>query len=106
MGLSFHERRARRSLAFAAKIVEKPRADLTVFEDAKKTLARWRTTVDKRSQPYLMAWEEVFDQGLEATISQLLANGHWADDMRKCSPFAGALANDERMSIIQDHPLQ
>jgi hypothetical protein len=64
-----------RSLAMHCLVAERVRDDPALFERARLTLARWRSTVCAASQPYLDDWEGLMDQGAEVCLQVTTENG-------------------------------
>jgi hypothetical protein len=97
-----HQQIDARSLELHRLIADKIRADPALFERARATLMRFRRMVDERSQPYLVAWERIFAQGMEATLALATEDSEWAAAMRQSAPFAGILTNQERWAFFQN----
>lgn len=95
-----HQDIDRRSLAMHCLVVEKIRREPALFDRAKGTLARWRQTVCASSQPYLIEWERLFDQGMESCLAVAVEDSQRATDLRQSSPFAGILSNQERFAFL------
>lgn len=91
-----------RSLAMHQLVVAKIRQDPTLFLRARATLSRWRQTVCLSSQPYLMEWERLMEQGMDVTLAKAVEDSEHAADLRKSSPFAGILTNQERFAFLRD----
>lgn len=91
-----------RSLALHQLVAAKIRNDPSLFLKARATLARWRQTVCLSSQPYLIEWERLMDQGMEVTLAKALEDSEHAADLRKSSPFAGVLTNHERLLFLKE----
>jgi hypothetical protein len=98
---AFAQWRKDRSLALNRVAVKKLRREPALMEDAWATLRRWRGTVSAHSQPYLVEWEAIMAQGLDATVTVLLEDSEHAADLRKCGPFSCLLTDEERMSILR-----
>jgi len=58
-----HQWLDRRSLALHRLIAEKIRRDPDLFENVKRTLARWSQIVCANSQPYVKEWQRLVDLG-------------------------------------------
>jgi hypothetical protein len=97
-----HQKIDARSLELHRLIADKIRANPMLFERARTTLARFRRIVDKRSQPYLMEWEQAFEQGMEAALALATEDSERATDLRQSAPFAGILSNQERWTFFQE----
>ncbi len=82
-------------------VAQKLRQDPALFEVARATLARWRTSVGAPSQPYLLQWENLVEEGLDACLAVAVEESQRADALRQCSPFSGILTNSERFSFLK-----
>jgi hypothetical protein len=91
-----------RSLAMHQLVVAKIRQDPTLFLKARATLSRWRQTVCLSSQPYLMEWERLMEQGIDVTLAKALEDSEHAADLRKSSPFADILTSQERFAFLRN----
>lgn len=89
-----------RSLALHRLVAEKIRLEPALFERAKATLARWRSTVCANSQPYLVEWERLMDQGIEACLAVVVEDSERAAALRQSSPFTGILTDQERHAFL------
>lgn len=95
-----------RSLDLHRLIAAKIRADPGLFEKARATLARHRRIVGANCQPYLLEWERVFSEGMEATLALATEDSERGAAMRQSAPFAGILSNKERWTFLRNwrHP--
>ena len=84
--------------AIAARLRERPE----LLAQARATIARWQAQ-GRGSAHYLAQWQGVLDQGLEATLALLEAEGDYAHTMRSCTPFTGILTPRERWAIHAAH---
>lgn len=91
----------RRSLDLHRLAVEKIRRDPALFEKVKATLARWRVTVSSTTQPYLAEWERLIADGMETCLAMAVEDSEHATALRKSSPFAGVLTNQERLAFLK-----
>lgn len=96
-----HQQIDARSLALHREVATKLRRDRALFERAQATLRRWRTTVSPSSQPYLIEWERLMDQGLEATLAVALDDSEHAAALRQSSPFTAVLTPRERFAFLK-----
>ncbi len=96
-----HQEIDERSLAMHRLVTEKIRNDPALFDKAKMTIARWRTTVCANSQPYLEEWEKLMNQGMEACLIVAVEDSERARALRQSSPFAGILSNEERLTFLK-----
>lgn len=105
-----HQEIDERSLALHRLIADKIRSDPALFERARGTLARWRTTVCSASQPYLAEWERLMNQGVDTCLAVAVEDSQWATALRQSSPFTGVLTNQERFAFLKtwrrDHEAQ
>lgn len=97
-----HHEIDRRSLAMHRAVVSKIQQDPALFIKAQATLQRWRQTVCASSQPYLLAWEQLMNQGMDACLAVAIEESPRADAMRQASPFAGLLSNQERFQLLKN----
>lgn len=91
-----------RSLALHRLIAEKIRNDTDLFENVKRTLARWHEIVCANSQPYLEEWQRLVDLGIEECLAVATEDSEHANAMRQASPFSGILTNEERWEFFLD----
>ena len=49
---------------------------------------------------WLDRWEVVFDQGVEAVLDALTSSAGYAVELRRTSPFAGVLTEQERRTVL------
>jgi len=96
-----HQQIDARTLALHQEVATKLRRDRALFERARATLRRWRSTVSPASQPYLMEWERLMDQGLEATLAVALEDSEHAAALRQSSPFSAILTPRERFAFLK-----
>ena len=96
-----HQQIDARTLALHREVAAKLRSDRALFERAQATLRRWRSTVSPSSQPYLIEWERLMDQGLEATLAVALEDSERAAALRQSSPFTGVLTPQERFAFLK-----
>lgn len=105
-----HPELDQRGLALHRLVAEKIRAEPARFERARATLARFRRIVDVRSQPYMRAWQQVFEEGIEAVLALATEDSERGAAMRQSSPFAGVLTDEERSAFFrqwfEEHPRQ
>jgi hypothetical protein len=97
-----HQQIDARSLELHRLIADKIRSNPALFERARATLARFRRIVDRRSQPYLVEWEQVFERGMEAALALATEDSQHAEAMRQSAPFAGILTHQERWTFFRD----
>ena len=95
-----HQELDQRSLALHRLIAEKIRRDPDLFDNVKKTLARWNEIVCANSQPYLEEWERLVDLGIEECLAVATEDSERATTMRQASPFCGILSNEERWGFL------
>ena len=96
-----HQEIDQRSLILHRFVVDKIRRDPTLFDLAKATLARWRTTGGAASQPYLAQWQALVDEGMEACLHMAVEESQRGDALRQSSPFSGILSNSERFKLLK-----
>ena len=98
--MTSHQEIDQRSLALHRLLAEKIRQDPNLFDNMKRTLARWRTIVCASSQPYLEEWEQLVKQGIDACLAVATEDSERANAMRQASPFCGILTNEERWEFL------
>lgn len=50
--------------------------------------------------PYLMEWQSILDQGMNAALSVAVEDSERAQVLRSTSPFAGVLDEEERLAFL------
>ena len=91
-----------RSLAMHRRIAEKVRARPALLDKARATIDRWEAQGAARaSRPYLEAWRQLIDQGLEAVLAVAVDPSERGNAMRQASPFTGILDNRERWALLR-----
>ncbi len=96
-----HQEIDERTLAMHRLVAEKIRQTPALFDKAKATLARWRTTVSVSSQPYLLEWELLMNQGVETCLAVAVEESERAKALRQSSPFAGLLTHQDRFTFLK-----
>jgi excisionase family DNA binding protein len=82
--------------ALIPKLVNNPDAVLGI---ARRNLVRQRDTGSSRNVAYIREWEEILDAGVGRVIEALLDQSVHGATLRSCTPFTGALSQDEVRSI-------
>ncbi|MBU4337785.1 MAG: hypothetical protein KJ548_14580 [Actinobacteria bacterium] len=95
-----HQWLDQRSLALHQLIAEKIRRDPELFENVKRTLARWSKTVCANSQPYLEEWQRLVNLGIKECLAVATEDSERANAMRQASPFCGIMSNEERWEFL------
>lgn len=91
-----------RTLAMHRLVVEKIKRNPELFDKARAILARWRTIVCQSTQPYLVEWEALMNEGMDVCLTFALEDSEHAADMRQSSPFSCLLTNEERLRFLAD----
>ncbi len=93
----------RRDLEIHRAVAEKLRVDPEdIRRRALAKIVRGRLSdPDGHSAAYDDAWEGLLNGPLEALLATMISTDQAARDLRQASPFAGALADAERLEIIQ-----
>lgn len=91
-----------RSLALHHFIADKLRKDPGLFDCVKATIKRWHKIVCENSQRYVMEWERLTEQGLEACLAVALEESERATTLRQCSPFGCVLTPRERYEFMNE----
>ncbi len=81
-------------------IAAKIRNDPVLFEKVRVTIGRFRQIVCANSQSYLIEWERVIKQGMEAALALATEESERATALRQASPFAGILTKPERLAFL------
>jgi hypothetical protein len=97
-----HQEIDERSLALHRLVADKIRHDPALFERARATLARWRTTAGPASQPYLEEWERLMNQGVEDCLAVAVDDSERATALRQSSPLSVLLTNRERFAFLEN----
>ena len=96
--MDIHRLAEERSLAYHRVIAVRIRREPAILSGARHRVSEWITTTPG-PPPFVLAWNEVLE-GDPDTIAQLLVDpGEHARELRQSTPFAGALAPQERWRI-------
>lgn len=96
-----HQDIDRRSLALHQAVAEKLRRDPSLLAIALANLDRWETRGASHAQPYLEAWRQIIDSGLNNCLQAMVEDSERSTALRQSSPFAGVLTDAERLTIFQ-----
>ncbi len=96
-----HRLHDQRSLAMHMLIAEKIKNDPSLLEVAKATIARWRPNMATHSLPYLDAWQQILEQGVEATVAAAVDPSERGTQLRQGAPFASILTQAERQEFLR-----
>jgi hypothetical protein len=77
------------------------RREPTRLEAVRRTLERWRHTVSPASQPYVLQWERLVEEGLDACLAKAVEDSEHAAALRQSSPFASVLSHAERFQFLK-----
>ena len=91
----------RRSLELHQLIARRLREHPERLERVRETLARWKTIVDPRSQPYVAEWQRLVDAGMDAALSVAVEDSERAAALRQCTPLGGVLSPRERWAFFK-----
>ncbi len=89
-----------RNLALHALVVGKLRTQLALFERVRANIARSLSQCSGKRLAYLAPWKEIVNLGLEATMAAAIEPSDRGSALRKLSPFAGVLDEDERLAFL------
>lgn len=90
-----------RTLELHRRVAEKLRREPALFNKALENLCRWRGTASAATLPYLEEWQRILDQGMEAALAKAVEESEHAACLRKSSPFAGVLSEEERLTVLK-----
>jgi hypothetical protein len=98
MRMNLHRLGQQRSLAYHRVIADRLRCDPAILEKARARVGDWIHR--SRTPPfYAPQWREVLSRDIEAITAFLVDDDELARELRRSSPFAGALTADERWRI-------
>jgi hypothetical protein len=97
-----HQEIDARSLALHRYVASCIRREPARFAKVQQTLTHWRQVVCSASQPYLVQWEQLVQQGMEACLRAAEEDSERAAALRQSSPFAGILCNAERFAFLKE----
>lgn len=98
-----HRTAEERGLALHAEVAYRLRADPAVLEAARHRLERWAAN-GAMAQRWAEAWRDILARPLEEIVALLVEPSQRANDLRQCSPFAGALDPRTRWAILRRLP--
>jgi len=69
---------------------------------ARRQIVRWRQVhrVDGMTSHWLLSWEQVLDDGLDAVVEVLTSKSQRAIELRVNSPLSGLIPDDERRELL------
>ncbi len=82
-------------------ISQKIRDTPELLQRVSENLARWKTLCAPSTQPYLLEWEQLVQQGMEACLDIAQEDSEHARTLRQSSPFAGLLSSQERFAFLR-----
>lgn len=91
----------KRSLALHRLVVQKILSDRSLFQKVRETLDRYRSSGDLVSARCLAEWQPIVDLGIDAALIAALDPSERGNALRSASPFAGVLAESERLSFLE-----
>ncbi len=95
-----HQAIEERSLWLHRAVADKARHDPEVLAKARERVEGW--ILDGSVHPrYAEAWRQLLSSDREKVLSRLVDPGETMRALRQCSPFAGALAPQERWRILR-----
>lgn len=95
-----HRTADERGLALRAEVVRRLRSDPGLLDDARARLDRWVAS-GSLALPWAEAWREVLARPPGKIIALLIEPSQRANDLRQCSPFAGALDARTRWAMLR-----
>ena len=84
--------------ALAGKVVQSPAALLAAAAINLRRLRRLHP--EGRAWEWLDRWEVVLEDGAEAVLDALTSSAEYAVELRRASPFAGILTENERQRVL------
>ncbi len=91
-----------RSLALHRLIADKLQREPQLFDKVRATLAHWQRTVSANTQPYVLQWCKLAEQGMDACIAVATQESEQAAALRQASPFGGILTHAERFAFFRE----
>jgi hypothetical protein len=85
--------------AVAGKVVANPPALLAAAAINLRRLRRLHP--EGRAWEWLDRWDAVLDEGVEAVLEALTSSAEYAVELRRTSPFAGVLSEEERIAVVE-----
>jgi hypothetical protein len=98
---SDHQRLDARSLALHKLIAAKLLSNPSLIDQARSTLARWRTQVAQPVPLYFGEWQRVLEGSPGAIAEFLVSPTQSAARLRQSSPFSNTLTSAEREKIYE-----
>jgi hypothetical protein len=90
-----------RSLALHAAVAAKLRDHPEIIDQARSRIERW-LSADGSSGVLLRQWQELLERPVDELVAFMTERSEEAAQMRKASPFAGALRPEERLRVLRD----
>lgn len=90
----------RKSLELHRLAVQKIKADPALFCRVQETLTRFMAKAGAMPSRYLMEWQAILDQGMDAALPVAVEDSERAQVLRSTSPFAGVLDEEERLAFL------
>jgi len=91
-----------RSLAMHVEIARKIERDPQLFAIAHDNVARWAAQRTGQLPAWLNEWREILQRPWRSIAALITDPGVNAARLRRSSPFAGVLSNQERWQIYKD----
>ena len=88
-----------RRLALHELVADEIRRNPAMFERVRSNLHRWNTQRTSAGASYL-AWLELVDAGMEASLAAATERSERGDVLRVSSPFTGVLSEASRLAFL------
>jgi hypothetical protein len=92
----------KRSLAFGREIAARLQEHPEWIDRARKNISRWLKTCSSREQSTLNEWQAVLNGPPRHIVELLTDPGENATRLRQSNPFAGVLAEKQRLAILRE----
>jgi len=97
-----HSQLDQRSLELHHRIAKKIRQQPALLDIVRHNIERFQAIVDPRSRPYLDAWQQALNQGMDALLALATEDSERATELRQSSPFPGVLSEPERLAFLSE----
>jgi transcriptional regulator with XRE-family HTH domain len=95
------QRTDRRSLALHGRVFDHLLRDPEAVREIARRNLRVMGEANPEAGPWLQEWARLLDGPLHELAAVLLSTNQHACGLRRCTPFAGVLAQDERLEVLR-----